>query len=326
MPTQIKISGTVQDLLRCPICHAKLKPMGPQFACTNSDCAAHFPVVNGIPVLINDQSSIFSIDEFVLLPDTDLNDPPESKLKETIHRFLPTISKNINGDDNYRRFVELLLRQSTAPRVLVVGGSIMGQGMEALANHPAIDLVESDVMFGPRTALICDGHDLPFDDGAFDGVVIQAVLEHVVDPYRCMEEIHRVLDGSGVVYAETPFMQQVHAAPFDFTRFTHLGHRRLFRRFTEIDSGVVCGPGMALAWSYQYFLMSFARSKTSQSFIRIFSRLTSFFLKYFDPYLVDKPGALDAASGYYFIGRKSDQVLSDRELITLYRGAQPDNN
>ncbi len=41
--------------------------------------------------------------------------------------------------------------------------------------------------------LICDAHDIPFADRSFDGVIVQAVLEHVVDPFRCCEEIHRVL-------------------------------------------------------------------------------------------------------------------------------------
>ena len=52
-----------------------------------------------------------------------------------------------------------------------------------------------------------------------------------------------------------------------------------------------------------------------------FAALTSFYLKYFDSFLIDRPGTLDAASGYHFTGRKSDRVLSDRELIDLYRGA-----
>ena len=59
---------------------------------------------------------------------------------------------------------------------------------------------------------------------------------------------------------------------YDFTRFTHLGHRRLFRRFEEIESGAVCGPGMTLAWSYTYFLTSFTTS-------RILSRLFEVFAK-----------------------------------------------
>ena len=79
--------------------------------------------------------------------------------------------------------------------------------------------------------LICDANDIPFENGSFDGVVLQAALEHVADPYRCVEETHRVLKEKGLVYAETAFMQQVHGGRYDFTRFTRLGHRRLFRRF-----------------------------------------------------------------------------------------------
>jgi SAM-dependent methyltransferase len=193
--------------------------------------------------------------------------------------------------------------------------------MECLADDASIELVESDVGFGPRTMLICDAHDIPFGDASFDGVIVQAVLEHVVDPYRCVEEIHRVMGEGGLVCAETAFMQQVHCGRYDFTRFTQLGHRRLFRKFEEVDSGAVCGPGMALAWSYQYFLQSFTTSRTLRALIRVFSCLTSFYLKYFDYYLANRTAALDCASAYYFIGRKRQEVLPDRELVKLYRGA-----
>ena len=320
MQPQIRISQTVQGLLRCPICHAKLRQVEQQFECTNSECDTHFPIVDGIPVLLNEQSSVFSFDDFVSYRKTFFGNISENKLKKTIRYLLPTISKSIKGKTNYSRMSHLLFRKSTSPRVLVIGGSILGQGMESLAKNTALDLVESDVSFGPRTMLICDAHDVPFEDGSFDGVIVQAVLEHVVDPYRCVEEIHRILNEQGVVYAETPFMQQVHGGRYDFTRFTHLGHRRLFRRFEEIDSGAICGPGMALAWSYQYFLMSFTTSRILRALASAFARLTSFYLKYFDYYLINKPGTLDAASGYYFMGRKAEQVLSDRDLIKLYKG------
>jgi hypothetical protein len=147
------------------------------------------------------------------------------------------------------------------------------------------------------------------------------VLEHVADPCRCVAEIWRVLGEEGLVYAETPFMQQVHLGAYDFTRFTHLGHRRLFRQFDQISSGVTCGPGMALAWACEYFLLSFARRPASRAVIRGFVRLTLFWLKYFDYYLRRMPGSFDAASGYFFLGKKSHRCLSDRELIRLYRGA-----
>lgn len=318
MQTKIRLSRNAQELLCCPICHAKLKQTGEQFECINFECAIHFPIVDGIPVLINEQASVFSIDDFILHRKLFFDNISESKLKKSILRLIPAIGKNIKAKSNFNRMCHVLLGQSAFPRVLVIGGGLLGQGMESLANNTAIDLVESDVSFGPRTMLICDAHDIPYEDGSFDGVIVQAVLEHVVDPYRCCDEIHRVLKKQGVVYAETPFIQQAHYDRYDFTRFTYLGHRRLFRRFEEIDSGAVCGPGMALAWSYQYFLLSFTTSKILRSLLYIFAGLTSFYLKYFDYYLIDKPSAFDAASGFYFMGRKAENVLSDKELINFY--------
>ncbi len=318
MQLQTRIPQNIQELLRCPTCHAKLKQVGEQFECTNSECATHFPVVDGIPVLINEQSSVFSINDFTSRRKTFFDNVSENKITNALRRFVPTIGKNVAGKSNYSRMSDVLLKQSASPRVLVIGGSILGEGMESLANNTAIDFIETDVSFGPRAMLICDAHDIPFDDESFDGVIAQAVLEHVVGPYRCSEEIYRVLKKQGVVYAETPFIQQVHGGRYDFTRFTYLGHRRLFRRFEEIDGGAACGPGMALAWSYKYFLLSFATSRLSKAFLRLFAKLTSFYLKYFDYYLINKPATLDAASAYYFMGRKSDQVLSDRDLIKLY--------
>jgi len=197
----------------------------------------------------------------------------------------------------------------------------MGKGMHALTSVPGIRLVNVDPSPGSEALVFCDGHDLPFADGTFDAVILQAVLEHVVDPVRCVSEAHRVLAPGGLVYAETPFMQQVHMGPYDFTRFSHSAHRRLFRQFDEVDSGVAGGPGVALAWSYQYFLLSFATSRAARGLLRAFASLTAFFLKYFDSYLVSRKGALDAAAGVYFLGRRSDRVLPDRDLVAYYRGA-----
>ena len=251
--------------------------------------------------------------------------PPKSRslaVRKRLSRLLPDISRNIKAEQNYRHFIDSLLRHVEHPIVLVLGGSVLGAGLQAIIQHSAVTFVETDIIFGPRTEMICDAHAIPFENQSFDGVIIQAVLEHVIDPYWCVEEIYRVLRQNGIVYAETPFMQQVHMGKFDFTRFTHLGHRRLFRRFEEIESGAVCGPGMALAWSCTYFLLSFVTSQSAQSAIRAFTRITLFWLKYFDYFLIERPGTLDSASGYYFLGAKSDRVLTDQELVHLYKGIQ----
>ncbi len=79
---------------------------------------------------------------------------------------------------------------------------------------------------------------------------------------------------------------------------------------------------MALAWSYQYFVLSLLHSAWSKAAAIVFVRLTSFWLKYLDYYLAKQPGALDAASGFYFLGTKSACKISDKELIAQYRGGQ----
>jgi len=320
---KIRLSAPVQQLLRCPACKSSLELVDQerQLRCLNAACGVSIPIVNGIPCLINENASVFSVDDFVQQKDTFFKLQEETGMKKHLRRLIPNISINLKARQNYRKFAGLLLEKTRSPRVLVLGGSILGEGMEAILSFPSMEIVESDVSFGPRTTLILDAHDIPFKDESFDGVIVQAVLEHVVDPNRCVEEVFRVLKKEGLVYAETPFIQQVHGRQYDFTRFTHLGHRRLFRKFKEIESGAVGGPGMALAWSYQYFLLSFTQSKLLRKITMGFAQLTSFFLKYFDYYLINKPGALDAASGYYFMGQKSNVVLSDKELIKLYKGA-----
>lgn len=321
MQVHIKLKENIFPKLRCPICKSGLE-IDSSFNCLNAACRASFPVVDGIPILINEASSIFRIQDFVVHRNTTRR-LSDSMVKRVASKLLPAISQNIKARGNYKKFFQLLLKEHSRPLVLVIGGSTVGEGMEDVLSFSSVQFIESDVSFGPRTALICDGHDLPFDEATFDAVVAQAVLEHVVDPHQCVEEIHRVLKADGLVYAETPFMQQVHAGRYDFTRFTHLGHRRLFRRFEEIGSGPVCGPGMALAWSYWYFLRSFVKSGFARRAVYAFASFTSFWLKYFDYYLIDNPCTVDAASSFYFWGRRSTHTLSDQELITLFKGCNP---
>lgn len=313
-----KISNRVLQCVRCPNCRSKLHTGATAWVCVANECRTEHPIVDGIPVLINESRSVFSFADFTSRRITTLNHR-KGALKWIDENLLPSISVNYSAKANYDELVKLLLASSSNPLVLVVGGSAAGAGMMPLLKNKKIELLETDVSLGPRTTLVADAHDLPLANEVVDGVVVQAVLEHVVDPTRCVEEIHRVLKPGGFIYAETPFIQQVHLPPYDFTRFTRWGHRRLFRWFEEVGSGATGGPGMALAWSYQYFLLSFVEKKALRRAVTVFARLTSFYLKYFDRYLSQRSAALDAASGLFFLGRKAIVPISDRKLIMQYR-------
>jgi SAM-dependent methyltransferase len=307
---EIRLNKQIIEILACPRCKNGLT----NFICEK--CDLQFPIVNGVPILINEANSVFRLADFVAVKETTYK--KSTGFRQFVKRLIPSINLNVNSKQRFDMFFSRLKAEN--PKILIVGGAFEGEGFEVESIPKETILLETDVAFGKRTNLICDGHDLPFKDETFDGVIIQAVLEHVLEPIRCVNEIHRVLKHDGVVYSETPFMQQVHAGKFDFTRFTHLGHRRLFRGFSEIESGAACGTGMALAWSYCYFLQSFFTSKLLGQIAFAFGSLTSFWLKYFDYLLIKKPSVYDAASGYYFLGQKSTKVLSDEELLKSYKG------
>ncbi len=309
------ISKQLTKRLICPVTKDRLELKNNRLVNTVNP-SINYPILDSIPVLINDNNSLFSINDFESHRNTTCKNSTSGFLKKLLPS--PSISNNIKAKANYKKLNTLLPDQA---KILIIGGSVIGEGLDIIIGNPSFDIIQSDVTFGPQTTLICDAHDLPFESETFDCVIIQAVLEHVLDPNQCVSEICRVLASKGVVYAETPFIQQVHMGQYDFTRFTHLGHRWLFKSFQEISSGPCCGPGMALAWSYKHFLQSFFKpSSIFKKFFGYFATITSFHLKIFDYLIIDNPNSYDAASGYFFMGHKSDTEITYKELLNSYEG------
>lgn len=74
------------------------------------------------------------------------------------------------------------------------------------------------------------GTELPFIDQAFDLVFCTEVMEHVAEPKRMLQEIHRVLKPGGYLILTTPFLVPVHEAPYDFYRYTPYGLQHLMKQ------------------------------------------------------------------------------------------------
>lgn len=314
------IAEQLTGRLRCPACKGGLSRGPESMKC--GGCGAAYPVAQGAPVLVDEAKSLFRIADCVASAGS--GERPRTwkdVVRDGVQKVLPSGGLNLSGKEKLAQLARTLREESEAPRVLILGGASLGVGAEAIVDDPAFLVVESDIVIGPRTNLVCDAHEIPFEDGTFDAVVAQAVLEYVIDPFQVAAEIHRVLKPRGFVYAESPFMQQVHGGAFDFFRFTHLGHRKLFQRFDEVDSGVVCGPAMAFSWSYRYFLRNLARSSPARALTDAFAKLTTGWLTRFDRSFKDSPAAYDAASAFYFLGRRRETPVPDREILAGYRGA-----
>jgi SAM-dependent methyltransferase len=309
---------SIESLLACPRCRAALIRSREGLCCSAATCELSapeaFPVSGRMPVLVDFDASILRRED--IAPAGEASVAAARWSGERLPSWLRRLWKPFNAVAE--RNVDLLLSLLDAPAtVLIIGGATVGNGVERLYSDQAISTIAFDIQGSALTQFVADAHQIPLGDRSVDAVVVQAVLEHVVDPQRVVEEIRRVLREGGLVYAETPFLQQVHAGPYDFTRFTSSGHRYLFRRFEEIAAGPVAGPGTQLLWSVDHLVRGVLRSELAGKL----ARGLLFPLRYVDR-VIPETYAMDSASAYYFLGRRTERELTPEELVFYYRGAQ----
>jgi len=85
---------------------------------------------------------------------------------------------------------------------------------------------------------LCKVNKHIINDNSYDIVVCTEVLEHIVQPFDAVNELHRVLKSGGKIYISTPFNFRIHGPLLDCWRFTEHGLKELFKHFknVKIDS------------------------------------------------------------------------------------------
>ena len=299
----------------CPVHKTALDQ---QFQCPS--CGSAFPSAHGIPILLNEKNSVFRTADY-LQADSAYDGASgyagsldkRTGLRQLYRRTMFRLRESgpPKRDFGVEGAIEHILDKNPDARILVIGA-----GDTSLKGN----VTYTDVAFGRNVACIADAHDLPFLDGSFDACVACAVLEHVADPYRCVEEMIRILQPDGYVFAETPFMQPVHMGAHDFTRFTYLGHRRLFRRFEEIRSGMCGGVGVSAGHLMRYAISALSDRPAVKKWLNLVGLVGTFPLRWIDYLTYRNDSSFDSASGFYFFGKLRAEPISDRELIALFRG------
>jgi len=289
---------------------------GDGYLCSANDCIHsktknRFHEKNGKPVLISE----FNCDTVCR------SDNVTSYVKRTAgglkDGLLSILNSGSTTKTNCQIFCQKVKTRKKNPNVLVIGSGEKGFGTKILWEDQTINITGIDVYESKTVDIICDAHYLPFKNESFDGIWIQAVLEHVVEPQKVVAEIHRVLNSNGLVYSECPFMQQVHEGAYDFTRFTVLGHRYLFKNFSTIKYGGFAGPETVLAWSIKYLVWSIFENRR---FAQIVGRFVSLALKPIQ-LLTSERCLFDASSCTYFMGEKKHvPQVTHKALVKLYKG------
>lgn len=97
-------------------------------------------------------------------------------------------------------------------------------------------------IFGPSARILetqypeVDVLALPYADQSYDFVTCEQTIEHVVDPFQAVREIHRVLrpGGHAIITTVSAFPYHGEQNFGDFWRFTHQGLELLCRPFSKI--------------------------------------------------------------------------------------------
>jgi SAM-dependent methyltransferase len=274
-----------------------------------------YPIINNQPILINFEQSIIDKDYLLGTDGKEQVVRKKNKPRDWIKDNLLRPNAHRLSVSNAKLFIESLKKNKKTPIVLVIGGGTMGMGTELLYEDQDITILNCDIYPSDKTHFVADAHHLPIKDQVIDGVWIQYVLEHVLDPKQVVSEIHRILSKDGLVYSETPFMQQVHEGPYDFTRFTHSGHRWLFKNFTEVGSGIAMGSGVQLLWTIENVFRGIFRSrKIGQAFKILF-----FPFRLLEK-IIPENFRYDTASSFFFLGKKANNSILPKSIINYYRG------
>lgn len=125
-----------------------------------------------------------------------------------------------------------------------------GAGTRDISHLVEGELLNQDIFEAPHIDYVSPLHQIPVEDGFFDTIICNAVLEHVENPEEVLAEFARVCKPGGTLYLCVPFMQPEHLNPTDYQRYTLDGLEREVARhgFEVRESGPVHSVYTTLGW------------------------------------------------------------------------------
>lgn len=132
-------------------------------------------------------------------------------------------------------FARDIAESFTLAEPLVEIGARAAEGQEGEADLRGIfhakEHIGCDIQEGTGVDRIEDVHNLTFADNSVGTVICLETLEHVADPLRAVQEMHRVLRPGGLLAISSLMFFPIHAHPWDYWRFTPEGFELLLQPF-----------------------------------------------------------------------------------------------
>jgi hypothetical protein len=300
---EMSLNATLSEVICCPCPeHGELLYSGTQMAC--SLCGRTFAEMHGRASLIDEARSIFRNSQVQSRSDRRLFSEVTG-WKYKLRQWLPATTERW---EDYNALGPLLPLLPANPKVLVLGCGFTRQRYESAFGE---GLVLTDVTLLGDADIAADGHCLPFKTEVFDLVIADQVIEHVLKPNQVVQEMN--------VYSGIPFYFHCHGFPYDFQRYTPLGHRLLYPQCETISLSLTGGPVGALSIT----LMGVARIVSKNLFwnraASLLIRLATRPFAWLDRRLRSRtPDWNMIPLGSVFVGKKVHQPIAVEELASSY--------
>ncbi len=164
--------------------------------------------------------------------------------------------------------------------ILDVGGrnrfSRSRKQLNLLSQNPNRTVVCTDILpdYGPD--IVDDICNTAIKPSSFDGVYCDAILEHVQEYWKAIDNIYNIMKEDGEAFFYVPFMFHFHDF-MDYHRFTFTEVARMLNRFSEVKI-FVPGEHEGFGWVFWYVVTMTTIGKYKRLH-RISSQLTDLILK-----------------------------------------------
>jgi len=205
-------------------------------------------------------------------------------MNEHLQQSLKNLSYSLRRyhvDDFYLRHTILLDGEAD---VLDLGGDRLAKRGAFNIDEVSGRAIYANLSQAKNPHVLCRAEFVPFRDESFDVVVCSEVLEHLLDPKVVLTEIFRVLRRQGIALICVPFLNRIHADPFDYGRYTdyywsqaltEIGFRDItiepqggfWTVLVEMVRYLICDKtlswGPRRTWLINSLALTFARMKTT---------------------------------------------------------------
>ena len=142
------------------------------------------------------------------------------KIRENVNNFLKT--QSIIYDSNSIKILDIAPQIHLGTKEFFIKSNIYTADIDQ--NSGADFIID-----------ICKNNKDIIESDYFDLVVCTEVLEHTLNPFSAISEIHRILKPEGILLMSTPFNFRIHGPLPDCWRFTEHGIKSLLNDFEIIN-------------------------------------------------------------------------------------------